>query len=640
MFFCRRTVVFIACAVIQAGIPCAEAADWVDFYPLNGEFSLGVDGRWRENDSGQSTWQMEYEEKLNVRFGGHILDQRFFTFSGNLAPTFSQQKSDYTSGVSKSDTQFLNYGARFSLLHGVAVSPVSLNASFNATNGETEDNLGNRRESTLENRLAGLQIKFRPFRSSIVYRERSLEESFVSAFGQLPQERNEFQRTLSYTGRSRGMELFLEGTEFDDRTIQDQDYESSTARLNNNFNWGKGSRFNSRLKYVDRKGYSAEESATANESLHLQHTRNLFTSYDYGYRHSQRLTESESHFGQFELHHKLYSNLDTSLKVSGENTTSSEQFNEQTREASLDFSYNKKLRSNMRLSANLGGGYRTTERTGGVIDRAETAIVPATGVVILSERYIIWSSIVVAAPGCNPCLDGSDYLVEDAGGNFTQLQIPLGSRIAIDDTITVDYIFQPPTVEFYGIPYRVGLKLEYGPITIYHRSSGEQQTYVSGPDPTAVGDRRTDVTGLEWKLSRGRTQASAGIERIYITNYSQTSTEYLLSQKLTYGISPNALLIANLRESFFRNSKSADTYTGEMTINWKPAPRLTVKPRLSAFRRQVDSEDTNTILKAGVDVGWYWRRLELDFNYVHTEQQTNDRKDIEDRVVATIKRKF
>lgn len=639
MFLRRQTAVFIACVAIQASISSAEAAEWVNFYPLSGELALGFDGRWRENKSGTSSWQTKYEEKLNLLFGGHILDRRFFTFSGNLAPVFSQQRTD-SANISKSDSQTLNYGVRFSLLHGVAVSPVGLNASLSASNSESEDNLGNRRETTQENRLAGLHVKYRPFRSTIIYRERSLEESFVSVFGQPPLQRDEFQRVLSYTGRSRGMELFLEGTEFDDRTIQDLDYESNVARLSNNFRWGKNSRFTSRLEYLDRKGSSPEERSSVNEFLHLQHTENLYTTYNYAYNKSQRLTETETDTGRFQLNHRLYTNLETSVKLTGTNTASSDQFREQTRDGSLDFSYGKKFRPNLRISANLGSGYRSTDRTGGLIDYSDSLVVPATGIVVLSYRYVIWSSIIVSAAGCNPCLEGSDYIVQDAGSDFTQLQIPLGSRIAIGETITVDYAVKPPTVEFYGIPYRVGLKVEYGPYTVYHRTTGENQTYVSGPDPTSVGNRRTDVTGFEYHWSRGRSNAVASIERVYTSTYNLDSTEYFLSQLITYWMATNATLNANFKESFFHNSKNVQTYNGLVTLHWRPAPRLRVTPKLSAFRRDVDNEGSNTILKAGVNVDWYWRNVELDFMYDHTEQTTNGDKSVEDRVVASLKRKF
>ena len=642
MLVFRWKSVLIACAALLGGITDARAAEWINFYPITGEVSLGFDGRWREAASGNSTRWTEYEERLLLRLGGYSVDPRIFTFNVELEPALTQQKSESATGTASTDSTdstFLNYKARFSLLHGVPASPVSLNADFSASTGETEGSLGNRSDFTAESRGADLHWKFEPFRQTLSYRERSLDITFMPGFGLPPTERSEFQRTLTYRGKSRGMELLLEGNEFDDRTALDKDYESGRARLSNNFNWGKNSRLTSRLEYLDREGFSAEERVSVDETLRLQHTKNLYTTYNYGYDSLQRTTDTETHSGGFGLNHQLYTNLTTNFRLDGF-TTQSDQFREDSYNANLDFNYTKQIRPGLLLSANLGGGYSVTDRTGGQLDFTESPSVPATGIVVLVQRYILWPTIVVTAPGCNPCLDGTDYLVEDAGGDFTQLRIPVGSPINIGDTITVDYAFQPPTVEYYGIPYRVGVRLEYGAFAFYHRTVGEDQTFISGPDPTAVGDRRTDTTGVEWNWTRGRNRASAGAERVYTETIGRATTEYLLRQTLNYAIAPNATLSAAFRETFLRNDTAADAYDGDLSVRWFPAPGLSVTPRLSAFRRTVDPGGTDSFVKAGVDVRWKWRRLAVDMLYDHTQHDNDGATRIEDRVFIKLTRKF
>ena len=639
MLVFRWKSVLIACAALLGGITDARAAEWINFYPITGEVSLGFDGRWREAASGNSTRWTEYEERLLLRLGGYSVDPRIFTFNVELEPALTQQKSESATGTASTDSTFLNYKARFSLLHGVPASPVSLNADFSASTGETEGSLGNRSDFTIEKRGANLHWKFRPFQSTLSYREQSLDITFMPGFGLPPTERDEFQRTLTYRGKSRGMELLLEGNEFDDRTALDKDYESGRARLSNNFNWGKNSRLTSRLEYLDREGFSAEERVSVDETLRLQHTKNLYTTYGYGYDSLQRTTDTETHSGSFGLNHQLYTNLTTNFRLDGF-TTQSDEFREDSYNANLDFNYTKQIRPGLLLSANLGGGYSVTDRTGGQLDFTESPSVPATGIVVLVQRYILWPTIVVTAPGCNPCLDGTDYLVEDAGGDFTQLRIPVGSQINIGDTITVDYAFQPPTVEYYGIPYRVGVRLEYGAFAFYHRTVGEDQTFISGPDPTAVGDRRTDTTGVEWNWTRGRNRASAGAERIYTETIGRATTEYLLRQTLNYAIAPNATLSATFRETFLRNDTAADAYDGDLSVRWIPSPGLSVTPRLSAFRRTVDPGGTDSFVKAGVDVRWKWRRLAVDMLYDHTQHDNDGATRIEDRVYIKLTRKF
>ena len=639
----RWRAVLAVCVALVGGVPDALAGEWLNFYPAAGELSLGFDGRWNESGSGNSSWRTKYEERLRLQLGGYGLDPRIFTFNADLEPALSQERSDSQTGVAETnntDSTFLNYRTRFSLLHGMQASPISLSADFSANTGETDGSLGNRSDFTTESRGASLQWKFRPFRSSIDYRERSLEEIFIPGFGQPPTERNEFQRTLTYRGRSRGMELLLEGIEFDDELKPDQSYEARKGRLNNNFNWGKRSSLQSMLEYTDRVGFQAEEKTTVNELLRLQHTQNLSTAYNYTYNSSHRTIDTENQGGNFELRHQLYDNLVTSLKIGATNTESSDLFREKTRDANLDFTYNKQIRPDIRVTANLGGGYRTTDRTGGLFDYTESAVVPASGIITLVQRYIVWSTIVVTAPGCSPCQQGLHYNVVDAGGDFTQINVPLGSPININDPIAVDYIFEPPTVEYYGIPYRVGIRLEYGDFAFYHRTSGEDQTFQSGPDPDAVGDRRTDTTGIEWNRTRGRSRTTASIERNYTETLDQSTTEYLLRQSLDYTIAPNATMRVAFGETFFRDGAAANTYNGDLSVKWLAAPGLSVAPSLSGFRRTANPGGTASFIKAGVDVTWKWRRLAMDMRYDHTQHDNNGSTRIEDRVFVKLKRKF
>ena len=639
MLISRRKIFLIACAALLAGTAEACAEEWLNFYPVSGEISLGADGHWTDLDTGTSNQSIRYQESLSLRLGGYSIDPRIFTFNVNLDPALTQETADSGAGNIRTDSTYLNYGARFSLLHGVAAFPFSLGADFSANTVETEGSLGNRSDITTESRGATLTWKFKPFPSSLSYREQSLEETFVSAFGQPPTERDQFQRALTYRGKSRGMELYLEGLEFDDRTALDNDYESQQARLNNDFRWGKKSSLSSRLEYFNREGFNTEERVSVDESLRLQHTQSVSTSYGYTYESLNRTTDTETHRGNFGLNHRLYTNLDTSLRLGG-STTQSDEYQQNSYNANLDFNYRKQIRPGLRFLANLGSGYNVTDQTGGQIDFTESPIVPATGIVVLAQRYILWPTIIVTAPGCSPCLEGPHYLVADAGGDFTQIEIPVGSPINIGDTITVDYAYQPPTVELYGIPYRAGIRLEYAGFAFYHNTTGENQTYVSGPDPTATSDSRTDRTGVSWTRTWGRSSASAGAERVYTQTADRATTEYLLNQSLNYALARNAMLNASLSETFLRDGTDVDAYNGALSLRWIPAPGLSVTPRLSAFHRTADPGGTNSFVKAGVDVSWNWRRLAVDMRYDHTQNDNNGETRIDDRVFVKLTRKF
>jgi len=626
-------------APFMGAIPDARAENWIYFSPIDGELLLGVDSQWRRVDSGAKTTQLETTERLTLNIGGYSLDPRFLNFNVRLEPELEQRTTDSGTQKVTSDSTFLNYAARFNFLSGVEASPVALSGDMSANSGEIEGNLGNRRDITTESRGARLHWKNRAFPMSLGYRERSLDEVFLPGFGQPPTEREEFQRTVTLQGRSSKMDLFLQTNDFDDLRSIDRDYESQEARLNNSFRWGKGSNLSSRLAYFNREGFNRSERVNVSETLRLQHLENLYTTYGYSYEWLSRTTDTETHRGRFELDHRLYTNLTTSLKLNGSDTQS-EDFMETQYSGSLDFNYNKEIRPGVRFSANLGSGYRVSERTGGRLDTSESQTVPISGIVVLTQRYVVWSTIIVTAPGCNPCLEITDYLIEDAGGDYTQLRIPAGSRIAIGDTITVDYSYEPPTAEYYGVPYRVGFRLDFGWVAVYHRTSGENQTFVSGPDPTAVSDRRTDNTGIEFTWTRPKLRASASAER----NHTQTDTleqlQYTLRQSLSYTLAPNASLTARLSESFLRDGTDVDAYNADLSANWFPSPGLSVNPYVSAFRRNTDIAGTEDFLKTGVNVRWKWRRLDFDMQYAHTLRNNVGGETVEDRLTLNARRKF
>ena len=634
----RRETLILLLAVL--GTPTdVHAENWIYFSPLQGELAAGFDSRWQRSDGNPDTRQLQYEEKLRLELSGYSLDPGIFNFNANVQPVLKQETSDMGADTVSTDSQFLNYGVRFDALSGVQASPFAIGANMARSSAEIDGSLGNRRDAITESRGADLRWKSAAFPTTLSYNERYLDEVFIPALGLPPLEREDFLRTVTLHGRSSKMDLFLQGNDFDDMSLLDQDYQSQDARLSNVFHWGKGSEFNSRLTYGNREGFSDYERVLVDESLRLQHTNNLFTTYRYGYEATRQTTDSETHRGAFELNHRLYSNLTTALSLRG-SRTNADTYEDKDYDGNLDFYYFRKLPSGVRVSANLGGGYRVSERVGGRLDYTESPTVPITGIVLLTQRYIVWSTIVVTAPGCIPCLVGTDYFIEDAGGDFTQLRIPAGSRIAVGDIITVDYGYEPPSAEFYGIPYRIGARVDFGWVALYHSTSGENQTLVSGPDPNAVTDRRVDSTGIELNWADTQTQATASASRLYTWTEARETTEYVLGQTVNHTLAPRATLTLRLTESFLKDGSDVDAYSGDLAISWVPMPGLFISPHVSAFHRAVDPGGTEDYLRAGVDARWNWRLLAFDMRYDHTIRDNDSGNLVEDRLMVNATRKF
>jgi len=646
----------IMAAAFLAGTAAAGAQeDWFVFYPVTGEVALGFDGQWTQSNGAQTYRDITYEEKLRLQFGGYSLDPRIFNFSLFLEPVLSQERSGTPSLSEYSTGTVLNYNGRFSALQGVARSPVSLAGHFTGTDDQLDGDFGTRRDITTESRGLDLSWKFRPFPSTLSYLERSLDESFTQPVfvpGDQPMtvDREELQRTVRYRGRSSKMELYLEGIDFSGETRQNDpdlppvppaitDYQSGDARLSNFWRWGKGSSFTSRLTYLTRDGYNAYDRTTVDENLHLQHLENLYTSYAYSYQLMERTVRTETQRGNFELNHRYYTNLTTSFRLEG-SATRSDQFRDDDYSGNLDFYYRKQFEPDIRVNANLGGGYRLSDQTGGPLDYTESQVVDAARLVILTQRFIIVSTIAVTAPGCNPCLEGTDYLVEDAGGDFTQLRIPVLSQINVGDTITVEYTYEPPTAKFYGIPYRVGFRVDKDWAGVYHRTSGETQHFISGPDPGVVGNLRTDTTGVDLRWTNDTTRLFASAERRYSTSVNFESTQYSFRQGAFRQLTPNLTINANVSESLVKDTNDSEVYNADVSVNWYPVRGLWINPFVSAFYRTVEPSTEERYWRAGVNTRWNWRRVGFELKYSHTDDVVDGNDRIEDRLMMNIRRQF
>jgi hypothetical protein len=617
----------------------AWAEGWLYFKPIRGELSIGFDGSWRRRDTGTSTYRTELEEKLRLDIAGDVVDRRILAFDVNLEPVFKQGWRDTGSSTDRLRTNYLNYSGRIRALNGLEASPVSLDADFGRLTIRTDSTLGSETDFVRDSAGASLNWHSTALPAQLSYNEHSLDEIFISAFGQPPTERRESQRRLNFRARNRKMELVLEGIEFDDRTLQDNDYESQDARLNNNFQWGKGSSLTSRLKYFNRVGFSPWLRSSISENLRLQHTESLFTTYGFNYERSERTTSSDTIKGDFALNHELYSNLTTSLNVLLL-STDSDDFQEDRTDTWLNFDYRKKFEGGPAVTANLGGGYREAARVGGQVDFSESPTVPPTGVVPLTQRFIVQSSIIVTAPGCNPCTEITDYLVEDAGNDFTQLRIPAGSRINIGDTITVDYVFVQPSLDFYSFPYQFGARLQYERFAFYHRTNMENQILVEG-DPDALTDRRTHRTGVEWNWTRNRDRALLTAEHLYSDVADKVDSEFVFAQNLNLSLRPNALLDLRFSQSFLDSATGdVQAFYGDADITWVLRRGLSITPYVSAFHRSSDPGRDESYLEIGAIFDWRWRRLDFDAQYYHSSLDNDGVTEFEDRLQLTVKRKF
>ncbi len=403
----------------------AKAQEWFVLDPLDWALVLDFDGYWRDYKDSADTQQTKFEEGVRLRQRGHSVDPRIASFFLDLHPRLAQVDFENGGDDEDFDNSFLDYNASLSLLHGTP-APFSFEARAGQNTATLDGDLGSRTDLKTSNEAITLNARNEFFPSTITFSQRDLDEKFRSGISGATTDREEAVDTVTFRGHSSKMDLLLEQIDFDDRLPKDNDYNSEIGRLNHSLRWGKGSNLHSLLDYYKREDFLPYERVSIDESARLQHTRNLFSSYDYNYSSVKNGADTKRNYARAGLTHQFYRNLTTSAYLKGSDNefeSGAVQLGEEKeREARLDLSYTKKIPHGGRLSAGLGVAEGTVDRDVEelvvlqVFD--EPQLVDATYIIILNERFIDTSTIVVTAPGCSPCTPGTgpgtDYEVVPA----------------------------------------------------------------------------------------------------------------------------------------------------------------------------------------------------------------------------------
>jgi hypothetical protein len=456
--------------VALSSVSNAWATEWFQLNPLDWEVIFEFDGRKRTGDAGDAK-ELRFDEDLRLRQSGYSLDPRIANFSLALNPSYSQGDFELPDQDEKLDASSFNYDASLNFLHGTP-GPVSFDAQATRNSGTSDFRLGSRSAFENEHERLALNWKTDAFPSTFSYTERFLDETFRSGFSGAISQREERLRTVSFKGRSSKTSVALERSDLDDLAFG-RDFTEERAHLSHSANWGKGSHLNSRMAYVDREGFQGYQNVYLAEDARLQHTKKLYSTYMIDHSSVAREFETERNAISLGLTHQLFQNLTTSFALSGADTAfdSGEQ---DERGVRLDLNYNKKIALGAKLSASLGVGKRITDRiaTGGlqeIID--EQSVIDLTNIVVLNERFIDPSTIVVTdAAGIVVFTEGADYIVVSVANNVTEIQILPAGLINVGDTISVDYKFaSAPSLEYStnDFSYRIGL--EFGWISFFHR---------------------------------------------------------------------------------------------------------------------------------------------------------------------------
>lgn len=638
----------------------AQFGENIVLYPTELDAIVKFDGTNRRN--GTNSRETEWEAGLRIGQIGYVLDPEIAWFLIDIEPVYTWSEFDSSVTRQENDGELLNYLFQTNLLRGTP-GPVGVNLSAQRSSNLNTGSLGSRYDTVIDTKNATLQWKNPAFPMSLTYEERSLDEEFRSSLNSSVTERDEILESLILKGRSSKLSVHLEQASLDDKIItRDQDYELDRANLSHNLHWGRNSQLQSLINYYDRTGFNANERLTVDETARIQHLDNLYSHTSYHYQSITQTIENKEHGGDFELHHRLYNNLNTTAHVNI-NTRDSDNVDEDRWRFGLETQYNKSNLLGANVRAGLGATYQETDRIShlGFVDVIdESHVVPLTGAVILDRRFIITGSIIVTdSSGTIVYDEGMDYTVLSLSGDLTQIQVIPGVRIDTGDTILVSYNAQQlPSQEFSTTFTNYNFSIDYDWVRFSHSDSKSDDKLISGASESFLQSTRNTLTDLEFHFKLAGIDTLVGAERRFTLSGGFESTSYTYRQLFSWTTFENTrsrgiLWNLNATQSFTeQESLDTDLYRIDLTANWQPRPSLTIRPTISAWKRHDEGSVItggrldDEFISAGIRARWRYRKVDLELNY-HHDRRTVDRSQnngltetIDDRLMFTFRRRI
>lgn len=357
------------------------------------------------------------------------------------------------------------------------------------------------------------------------------------------------------------------------------------------------------VHWQEESGDFARDYFRIGPQLTLQHTDNLQTMYKYQFNRERYAGfDVESHRGEFQFVHQLYTNLVTTVTLFGEHEKYDDDVDMTEYGASADWQYNRKNPLG-HFYANLAVGYDTQEVNGNdglrvVLNESGTFRDPRP--VILRNRNVVQSSIVITdATDHRVYLRGVDYFVSERRDAIFLTRLPTG-RIDDGDTVFIDYLYRTPAggqIDTVRVDFNLEQQFDNG-LTPYYRFSyrNQENDYSTG---FAQYADRTDHHRIGARFEAKR--YSLGAEFEVFDDTVEPFDAFHLDGLFHLLQAPENSLEASTRLSHYCfesdfDDRDVTIVDVEVDHHWQPHKDLSTFERLS-FRWQDDSV-------AGITRGW------------------------------------
>lgn len=653
--------IWIAAIALTISSDPVRAWDWLALAPTQISAFTGFDGYYKRYVDDGDSLDYQWDIGLEIEQQGYILDPRISGFKFTLRPTYFNGlfKTDVSSEKQKGN--FLSYQFEMDFLNG-AEKPYSFGASALRAQSINTGSFGTRYDSEVESKTARAFWHNPAFPMQLSFEDRYFNQTYLSdrsdSNGVPETQRDERAKILTLTGRSSKLSMLAEHVTLDDNVPgRDLDYKRDRLDLNHVLPWGSGSSLGSLLTYDDRRGFNAYRRINLNERVNIQHTENISSLTRYNFSSVKRIYQTNVNVGSFALTHLLYRNLITTANVWASSQHSDPADITQWR-GGISTRYSKNF-FGAGVTAGLGYSYQVTDRDSRqplteVVN--ESYAVPLDGAVVLSQRFIVATSIIVTnEDGSVVYEDGIDYTLLNLPDDLTQVQAITGGRIETGDAILVSYQASTlPSLEYSTVNTNYQLGINLGWMRFSHNYTDQDQKVISGQGGGFLSPRRVIRTRLDFKWKWSEVDVQVGVDRNYNRYNNYEGDNYTFRQSLDWSAFGNTYWNLSAVQSF-TNSTTLDTniYSLEMTVNWQPRANLSIRPSLSMWRREDEGEAISTnrrdqqYITVGFWLNWRYRKVTFNMNYFHNERLTDGYQSNtsasrikEDRLVFDLTRRF
>ncbi len=673
----RASVTFGLAVCICFCTPMVWNDAWgFSLFGQEGGFELG---EWRGELSGGYQWEDQqtqagegpstgltrnrYDEDILLRNEGfYLIDPRLVEASAGVNLDFFQEQ-DKATGPSMSGNQngtLIGYDFNSVFL---GEKPCSATFLANRYQNETSTLFGGQTNSI--NQSFGLTAKLREdsflreslpyFSSSIDVRQEESDES-TTQLGQTFK-LDETRDILGYEADKgfQNADLDFYYQFISDHYTGNNAFSFTTQWLSLNYSLDFGPDLNrkwdSRINYYTSSGTSGQTFVYADERLHIDHFQNLSTTYDYllSSTSSQGQTDT-SQTGIFQLEHRLYQSLVTTLTLQG--------FYDTLTQGSRDY-YAVELTPNYSRSIPWGGTlyldgdgrYEIDDNhlSGSAIPVVNEQHTATPSGFTLNQPFVATSTIVVVdvrGGGRIPCQLDVDYDVTQLGTLTQIIPIPTSDIIQLGDPLQVSYSYEVAAHGRYSTTTLVGnAGMTFSWIDFNFQHQQTDQNLLSGQGGQFLYNQRQDQGRVEvhheWEPIDARANA---LYETYNSTSELVTLKYTLQnygQYLTFRPGWDLLLRFSGNE-MYTNYTSPSRQTSSRDFELAMDRLIGSGNYISLYgriRTLTDSQfPTQTYIETGLRAHWMWGKLHFEPAFSFTDTKYGSLKTTDPHLVLRIGR--